>query len=95
MLLGQKLKKLREDRNLMQRQIGALIEIDGALISKIENGDKPINRKHLKKLSIHFKVPLQELETLWLADKIERTIQKEKLGKEALKVCYINLIGND
>ncbi len=90
MLLGQKLKKLRETNNLMQRQIGAIIEVDGALISKIENGDKPINRKHLIKLSKYFKVPLKELEQLWLADKLERTLHEEKYAKEALELCYKN-----
>jgi len=88
MQLGQKLKKLREERNLMQRQIGALIEIDGALISKIENGEKPINRKHLQKLSKFFSEPLHEFEKLWLSDKIERTLHQEKYAKEALELCY-------
>jgi len=90
MLLGQKLKKLREENNLMQRQIGALIEVDGAFISKIENGDKPINRIHLHKLSTFFKVPHKELEQLWLSDKLERALHEEKYAKEALELCYRN-----
>lgn len=77
MTFGEKLRQLREEKNLMQRQVGALIEVDGAFVSKIENNDKPINRKHLKTLSQYFKIPLQQLETLWLADKVEQIIKDE------------------
>jgi len=80
MTLGEKLRQLREENKLMQRQVGALIEVDGAFISKIENNDKPINRKHLKPLSKFFKIELEQLEILWLADKIEHIIKDEKNG---------------
>ena len=54
MLLGQKLKELREKKGIMQREIGAIIGVDGALISKVENGEKPLKRDHLKKLAQFF-----------------------------------------
>jgi len=95
MLFGQKLKELREAKGMMQREIGAIIEVDGALISKVENGEKPISRDHLKKLSQFFKVSTKEMETLWLADKIERTIHEEKLGRAALELCYKKSRSND
>jgi transcriptional regulator with XRE-family HTH domain len=78
MTLGEKLRVLREAHNLMQRQVGALIDAYDAFISRIENNDKPINRKYLKKFSKRFKVNLQELETLWLADKIQQIIKEEQ-----------------
>lgn len=95
MLLGQKLKELREKLGMMQREIGAIIEVDGALISKVENGERPLKRDHLKKLSQFFEVSEKELETLWLADKIERSFQEEKLGKAALELCYKQYRKND
>jgi hypothetical protein len=33
---------------------------------------------------------LKELEQLWLADKLERTLNDEKYAKEALELCYKN-----
>lgn len=91
MTLGEKLRQLREAKNLMQRQIGALIEVDGAFISKIENNDKPINRQHLKKLSNYFNVKLEELETLWLADKIDNIIEDEETAELAIKEVQYRL----
>jgi len=40
--LGDKLRQLREENQMAQRQVGAVIEVDGAFISKVENNEKPI-----------------------------------------------------
>ncbi len=86
--LGDKLRQLRDKKNLMQREVGAVIEVDGAFISKVENNEKPINRKHLTTLSKFFKMQEDELQTLWLADKIRLIIKEEKLGKEAIQIVF-------
>lgn len=86
--LGDKLRQLRDEKNLMQREVGAVIEVDGAFISKVENNEKPINRKHLAALSKFFKIQEDELQTLWLADKIRLIIREEKLGKQAIQIVF-------
>jgi transcriptional regulator with XRE-family HTH domain len=91
MTFGEKLRELRESKNLMQRQVGALIEVDGAFISKIENNDKPIKREHLITLSQYFKIELAELETLWLADKIQHVIENEENAESAVKLVQNRL----
>lgn len=82
--LGERLKTLRESKNLMQREVGAAINVDGAFISKIENNEKTISRNHLKTLSDFFSVKEDELQILWLADKIRILIKDEAFGKNAL-----------
>ena len=91
MTFGEKLRELRESKNLMQRQVGALIEVDGAFISKIENNDKPIKRQHLTTLSEYFGIELAELEILWLADKIQHVIENEKNAESAVKLVQNRL----
>jgi len=86
--LGDKLRQLRDEKNLMQREVGSVIEVDGAFISKVENNEKPINRKHLTTLSKFFKVQEDELQSLWLADKIRLIIKEEKLGKQAIQIVF-------
>jgi len=86
--LGERLRELRESRNLMQREVGAIIEVDGAFISKIESNEKPINRNHLQKLSAFFDVIEDELQALWLADKIRLIIKNEKLGQKAIQIVF-------
>lgn len=93
-MLGIKLKELRELNGFVQRQIAALLEIDTAYISKMESGDKQISRDHLKKLATVYKVPEKELITLWVADKIIKIIDKEKVGKEALQLVLNEKIIN-
>ncbi len=83
--LGSLLRELRESKNLKQREVGSLIEVDGAFISKIEHNDKTINRNHLNKLSKFFNVSEDELQTLWLADKVRLVIKDEKFGKPAIE----------
>lgn len=90
--LGDKLRQLRDERNLMQREVGTVIEVDGAFISKIENNEKPINRKHLVTLSKFFNVPEEELQILWLADKIRLFIKDEPLGKKAVQIILTDFI---
>lgn len=85
--LGEMLRHLREEKSLMQREVGAVIEVDGAFISKVENNEKPINRNHLSKLSNFFNVPEQDLQTLWLADKIYKMTHKEATGLLSLETA--------
>ena len=40
MLLGDKIKELREEHGVLQRQLAALLEIDTPMFSKIERGDR-------------------------------------------------------
>jgi transcriptional regulator with XRE-family HTH domain len=82
--LGSLLRELRESKNLMQREVGALIDVDGAFISKIEHNDKTINRSHLYKLSTFFNVSVDELQTFWLADKIRALVKDEANAAKAL-----------
>ena len=39
MLLGERIKELREQHGVLQRQLAALLEIDTPMFSKIERGE--------------------------------------------------------
>lgn len=91
MTLGNKIKELRENKGLMQREVGNIINVDGAFISKIESGEKQISRHHLPTLSIYFNINLEELEILWLSDKILNIIKNEPLGFKALQFMQSNI----
>lgn len=40
MLLGKRIRELREERGLLQRQLATVLEIDTPMFSKIERGDR-------------------------------------------------------
>ena len=86
-MLGEKIKLLRENLSISQRELGAYIEVDAAFISKIEKGEKSINRKHLVIISQVLKTTESELLTLWLADKVYKVIAEEELGLDALTIA--------
>lgn len=85
-MLGEKLKNLRIDRGLMQREVAAALEVDAAYISKMESNDKPVSHQHLKKLSRMLCVSEQELLTWWLADRMYDVVKDEKLALQAIRI---------
>ena len=77
MLLGNKIKELREEHDVLQRQLAALLEIDTPMFSKIERGDRYAKRTQVIQLAEYFKIDKNELLTLWLADKILDVVENE------------------
>lgn len=94
MLLGKRIKKLREEQKLLQRQLAAILEIDTPMFSKIERGDRRAKREQVITLAQQFKVDERELLTLWLADKVLDALKEgdDKLKQEAIKVAQKVLI---
>ncbi len=94
MLLGKRIKELREEQKLLQRQLAAILEIDTPMFSKIERGDRHAKRGQVITLAQQFKVDERELLTLWLADKILDALEGDdnKLKLEAIKIAQQVLI---
>ena len=47
MLLGNRIKELREEQGLLQRQLAVALGIDVPMFSKIELGDRRAKREHV------------------------------------------------
>lgn len=94
MLLGKRIKELREEQKLLQRQLAAILKIDTPMFSKIERGDRRAKRGQVITLAQQFKVDEKELLTLWLADKVLDALEgdDDKLKQEAIKVAQKVLI---
>ena len=86
MLLGERIKELREQHGVLQRQLAALLEIDTPMFSKIERGDRRAKRTQVIQLAEYFKVDKNELLTLWLAvlDAVE---DEDELKHNAIEVA--------
>ena len=69
---GEKIRTFRKTREKLLRQAAADLELDQAILSKLENGILLPNTRILQKLSEYYNVPLEELETLAHAEKIVR-----------------------
>jgi Helix-turn-helix. len=87
MLFAEKIKQLREEQLLPQRQLAAELQIDTATYCKIERGDRRAKREQVIKLSRLLKTDENKLISLWLADKIIVAISDDKeLANEALNI---------
>lgn len=85
MLFGNKIRTLRDEQGVLQRQLAAYLEIDTPMFSKIERGDRRAKRSQVIMLAEYFHVDEKEILTLWLADKIVDALE----GEEELVLCAI------
>ena len=85
--IGEKLRKLREEKKLPLRKVAALLDIDVAILSKMERGERRLTKEVVLKLADIYKYSADDLLVLFLSDKIMYEIQDEDLGEKALKVA--------
>ena len=78
MIFGKKIKELREERGLVQRQLSAALEIDTPMYSKIERGERKAKRSQIPIMAQMFEVDEKELLTIWLVDKVLDTVEGEE-----------------
>lgn len=86
MLLGNKIRSLRDEHGILQRQLAAYLEIDTPMFSKIERGDRRAKKSQVILLAKYFHVDEKEMLILWLADKVLDALDGEnELGLEVIE----------
>jgi transcriptional regulator with XRE-family HTH domain len=97
--IGEKLRHIREEKELPLRKVAALLDVDVAILSKMERGERKITKEVVLKLANIYDYNADELLVSFLSDKIMYEIQNEDLGEKALKVAekrvkYLKAIRN-
>lgn len=85
--LGHIIKKLREERELPLRTVAAFLDIDQAILSKIERGHRKATRGQVIKLAEYFEVKENDFLVAWLSDKLVYEIGDEEIALKALQVA--------
>lgn len=85
--IGQLIRRLREEKGEPLRKVAAFLDIDQAILSKIERGQRKSNKKQIEKLAKYFGADKKKMLVAWLSDKILYEIIDEELGEEALKAA--------
>lgn len=88
--LGELIKDLRERENLTQRKLAYELDIDVAVLSRIENENKfPKKRidEIILTLSQLFNISKEELKNIYLSDEITSILAYEENYENILKVC--------
>jgi len=92
MLFANQIKQLREENNLLQRQLASALEIDTPMYSKIERGDRLAKREQVVIIAKFLSTDENELLTLWLADKVLDVLEgEEELGGKVLEIAKENI----
>lgn len=84
---GDSIRKLREDKELPLRTVAAYLDIDQAILSKIERGQRKPTREQVVKLAAYFKVKEHDLLIAWLSDKLVYEVEDEDIALKALQVA--------
>lgn len=98
--IGEKLRQLREQNKQPLRRVASLLDIDVAILSKMERGERKLSKEVVLKLASIYQYDKDELLVLFLSDKIVYDLQNEELSIDALKVAeekikyYRKLNGN-
>ena len=77
----------REKRKLLLREASALLEIDQAILSKIERDERKATKEQLYIFAKIYKLDIEKLLVLWLGEKIYKNIENEDFPLKALKVA--------
>jgi predicted nucleotidyltransferase len=85
--LGETIRKLREDMKLPLRKVAAFLDIDQAILSKLERGKRKLTRKQVVKLAEYFEVNQNDLLVAWLSDKLVYELADEEVALKALQVA--------
>ena len=91
-LLGNKLKALREEKQMPQRQLAAALEIDTATYCKIEKGDRRAKRDQINIIAELMDFDKKELIRLWSADRVYEIIADEDDASQILNVVAENIM---
>lgn len=87
MLFAVKIRQLREEKQLLQRELASALEIDTPMYSKIERGERPAKREQVIAIAKLLNTDENELLTIWFADKIIEIVKDEVTGITALKIA--------
>lgn len=91
MNFGEHIKQLREQNQLLQRQVASVLEIDTAMLSKIERGERRAKKEHIPLLANLLHANEKELYTIWLADQVYEIIKEESNPSEIVQVAINEL----
>ena len=86
-LFSEIIKAKREENKLFLRQVSALIEIDQAIISKFERGERKPTKEQVLKFAEIYNLNPDDLVVSWYSDKVAYDLKAEKDADKILKVA--------
>lgn len=84
---GDIIRKNREKKGLLLRQLAAVIDMDTAILSKVERGERKARREQVKKIAKALDLDTKKLMIEYLSEIIAYEIIDEESASDVLKVA--------
>ena len=85
--IGNIIRNKREEKGILLRQLAAMIDVDTAIISKIERGERKARREQLIKIAKALELNEKEILIEYLSENIAYEILQEDSVTDVLKVA--------
>lgn len=85
--VGEIIRSKREEKGLLLRQLAAMIDVDTAILSKIERGERKARREQIDKIAKALDFDKENLLIEYLSENIAFEILDEEKAKDVLKVA--------
>ena len=85
--IGHMLRRLRAESKLPLRKVAALVDVDVAILSKMERGERRLTKAMVQKLAKLYKYDEEELLVVYLRDKVLHEVGDGQLALKALHVA--------
>lgn len=82
--LGDYIRQLREQAEMPLRKLAAILDIDQSTLSKLERGERPLNRQILPLIAKTFKVDEKDLVIRFMSKQVAYQLADEKYAKDIL-----------
>jgi predicted nucleotidyltransferase len=84
---GNTIRKLRNEKGLTLRAVAGFLNIDQAVLSKLECGKRQASFNQVVRLADYFNVNTEKLIVEWLSDKLLHSVANEEHALKALQVA--------
>lgn len=81
------IRRCRLEQKLPLRKVAAYLDIDQAILSKIERGKRKATRNQVLELAQFFRIDQENLLVAWLSDKIVSELAEENSSLQVLQVA--------
>jgi len=85
--IGEILREQRESKQLLLREVAAAMEMDTALLSKIERDERKPSKEQVLAFAKYYKVKEDDLLVAWLSDKLASEALNEDVALKAMQVA--------
>lgn len=82
--IGDYIRQLRGQAEMPLRKLAALLDIDQSTLSKLERGERPVNRQMLPIIAKTFNVDEKELVVKFMSRQVAYQLADEKYVKDIL-----------